>query len=310
MLSRIAESLFWIGRYVERADDTARIVDSHLQHLLEDPWVEEDVACRSLLAVMGAPLPESDTDVTRTMVLETLAYDQVSPGACAGALAAARENARRARESLSSELWECLNTTWNALPTVISTYAPHDYFAWVRERAAIVGGITDAATRRDATFQFFLLGRSIERADMTARLIASRAIAGHAGPGWTTLLRSCGAYEVFLRTYRGRDSDSLAAEFLLLDRLFPRSVLHSLEIAERCLARLDPLERETRIEEDARRALGRVRSDLEFQPLLALLNNLPEQMERVQRGCSEASDAIRLRYFPSATDDEWIGGRL
>ncbi len=308
MLSRIAESLFWIGRYVERADATSRIVDSHLQHLLEDPWIDEDVACRSLLAVMGVE-PQTEV-VDRGEVLRILAFEPTSQGSCAGALTAARENARRARDSLSSELWECLNSTWNALPQVVGGSSAHQFFAWVRERAAIVGGITDAVTRRDETFQFFLLGRSIERADMTARLIATRAIAGSAGPGWATLLRSCGAYEVFLRTYRGRDSDSLAAEFLLLDRLFPRSVLHSLEMAERCLARLDTSEDYNRTDYDARRSLGRVRSDLEFQPLLSLLHNLPEEMQRVQRGCSEASDAIRMKFFPSATDDEWIGGRL
>src|SRR5690606_28008797 len=72
MLSRIAESLFWIGRYVERADDTARILDAHLQLLLEDPWVEEDLACRSLLAVMGATAPAEDVVVTRQDVLDTL----------------------------------------------------------------------------------------------------------------------------------------------------------------------------------------------------------------------------------------------
>lgn len=307
MLSRIAESLFWIGRYIERADATSRIVDSHLQHLLEDPWVDEDSACRSLLAVMGVHAGEEPVD--RDHVLSALAYEPASAGSCAGALTAARENARRARDSLSSELWEALNSTWNALPQQVAA-TPHQYFAWVRERAAVVGGISDAATRRDETFQFFLLGRSLERADMTARMIATRAFAGPAGPGWTTVLRSCGAYEVFLRTYRGRDSDSLAAEFLLLDKLFPRSVLHSLEMAERCLARLEGSQDHHRTEADARRALGRVRSNLEFQPLLSLLHDLPQQMLHVQRGCSEASDAIRVKYFPSATDEEWIGGRL
>ncbi|MGC0142313.1 alpha-E domain-containing protein [Pseudactinotalea sp. Z1732] len=308
MLSRIAESLFWIGRYVERADDTSRIVDAYLQHLLEDAWIDDDLALRSLLGVMG--LEAGESQVTRFDVLSRLAYDQASPSSCAGALAAARENARRARDSLSSELWEALNSTWNALPQMIGTSTSHQFFSWVRERAAVVGGITDAATRRDETFQFFLLGRSIERADMTARLISTRAVAGPSAPDWTTLLRSCGAYEVFLRTYRGRDSDSLAAEFLLLDRLFPRSVLYALETAERCLARLDTSEVHHRSEADARRTLGRVRSDLEYQPLLALLHNLPEQMQRVQQGCSEASDAIRVKFFPSATDDEWIGGQL
>lgn len=306
MLSRIAESLFWIGRYVERADDTARILDAHLQLLLEDPWVEENLACRSLLAVMGAAAPPEDVDVTRQDVLSRLAFNRVSPGAIAGALAAARENARRAREVLSSELWEALNTTWNALPGQSSRTRPPDFFAWVRERAALVGGIVDATTPRDSTHQFLVLGRSIERADMTARLIATRALAGAAAPGWTTMLRSCGAYEAYLRTYRGREADRLAAEFLLIDPTFPRSVVYSLARAETCLGELEPGS-PRKGDDDPRTVIGRIRSALEYRPMLKLLGQLPQEMEDVQRACSEASDAIKLRYFPSGVSDEWIG---
>ena len=107
MLSRIAESLFWIGRYVERADGTARILDVHLQLLLEDPWVEEDLACRSLLSVMGVEVP-ADTVMTRADVLGRLAVDRNQPASIAYSLGAARENARRAREVVSTELWEAL----------------------------------------------------------------------------------------------------------------------------------------------------------------------------------------------------------
>ncbi|WP_420111226.1 alpha-E domain-containing protein [Pseudactinotalea sp.] len=306
MLSRIAESLFWIGRYIERADDTARILDAHLQLLLEDPWVEEDLACRSLLAVMGATGPSEDVQVTRQDVLDTLAFNRVSPGAIAGSLTAARENARRAREVLSSQLWEALNTTWNALPTRTSRSTPPHFFGWVRERAALVGGIVDATTARDSTHQFLVLGRSIERADMTARLIATRALAGSAAPGWTTLLRSCGAHEAYLRTNRGREADRLAAEFLLLDPSFPRSVLYSLNRAEACLGELEPGVRR-KGDDDPRTVLGRIRSGLEYRPMLKLLGNLPQEMEDVQRACSEASDAIKLRYFPSGVSDDWIG---
>jgi uncharacterized alpha-E superfamily protein len=306
MLSRIAESLFWIGRYVERADDTSRILDAHLQLLLEDPWVEEDLACRSLLAVMGSTEPDSEAELTRQNVLDTLAYDRTSQGAIAGALTAARENARRAREVLSSELWEALNTTWNMLPMRIRQSQPPEFFAWVRERAALIGGVMDAATPRDSTHQFLVLGRSIERADMTARLIATRALAGNAAPGWTTLLRSCGAHEAYLRTNRGREADRLAAEFLLLDPYFPRSVLYSLVRAESSLAELERGARRAG-EEDARTVLGRIRSALEYRPMLKLLGALPQEMEDVQRACSEASDAIKLRYFPSAVSDDWIG---
>lgn len=309
MLSRIAESLFWIGRYVERADDTARLLDVHLQILLEDPWAEEDLACRSLLSVMNRPSPPADVEAGRAYVLDTLAYDRLAPSAIAGSLVSARENARRAREVISTELWECLNTTWNQLPSHMRPARPHEFFTWVKERAAIVAGITDSATSRDDTWTFMVLGRSIERADMTARLLTTRALAGSAGPGWTTLLRSCGAHEAFLRTYRGAASDERAAAFLLLDRLFPRSIVFALNQAEACLSALEPVAERAALDE-ARRHIGFVRTGLEYRPFAEVLEALPHEMEQVQRACSAASDAIRGRYFPSGAATSWVGEAL
>jgi uncharacterized alpha-E superfamily protein len=306
VLSRIAESLFWFGRYVERADDTARLLDVHVQILLEDPWAEEDLACRSLLSVMDRPAPPPEVQVGRQTVLAMLAYDRVAPSSIAGSLVAARENARRAREIVSTELWEALNTSWNQLPAQMRPARPHDYFTWVRERAAIVAGLTDSATSRDDTWRFMVLGRSIERADMTARLVTTRALAGAGGPGWTTLLRSCGAYEAYLRAYRGMASDERAAGFLLLDRSFPRSIVYALGQAEECLTALEP-ERSSTVVEEARRHLGHARTSLEYRPLAEVLEALPEEMERVQRACAAASDAIRLRYFPSGHLTTWVG---
>ena len=101
MLSRIAESLFWIGRYIERSDGTARILDVHLQLLLEDPWIEENLACRSLLSVMGTEV-DDDTEVTRADVLTLLAVDRNQPASIAYSLAAARENADRKSTRLNS----------------------------------------------------------------------------------------------------------------------------------------------------------------------------------------------------------------
>jgi uncharacterized alpha-E superfamily protein len=306
MLSRIAESLFWIGRYVERADDTARLLDVHLQNLLEDSWAHDDAACRALLAVMDRPIPAPDVEVGRDQVLDLLAYDRVSPSSIAGAVLAARENARRAREIVSTELWECLNTTWNQLPLHLRPARPHDFFAWVRERAATVAGIMESATSRDETRHFMVLGRSIERADMTARLLATRALAGGSGPSWTTLLRSCGAHEAYLRTYRGAASDERAAGFLLLDRLFPRSIVSALDQAEQCLAELEPTAPRPGADE-ARRQVGLARMGLEYRPLADVLEQLPAQMELVQRACSAASDAVRGRYFPAAPTTVWMG---
>jgi uncharacterized alpha-E superfamily protein len=311
VLSRIAESLFWIGRYVERADDTARILDVHLQLLSEEPWAEEPAACRSLLAIMDHPAQPDDGSVGRETVLRLLAHDRSNPSSIAGALVAARENARRAREIVSTELWETLNTTSHRVETVGLNLRPHDFFAWVRERAAVVAGLMESATPRDETWHFMVLGQSIERADMTARLLTTQARLGGSGPGWTSVLRSCGAHEAYLRAHRGRTSDDDAAGFLVLDRLFPRSIVYALGAADAALRALEPVEHRREVSDEALRELGAVRSRLEFARRADTIEDLPAVMEQVQQACSRASAAIRDKYFPSpATAASWVGEAL
>jgi len=307
MLSRIAEALFWIGRYIERADGTARILDVHLQLLLEDPWIDEDTACRALLSVMGSRA-EPDDEMTRESVLAILAIDRNEPASIAYSLGAARENARRAREIVSTELWECLNTTRARMPRRISSDKTHDFFQWVRERSALAVGIIESSTSRDDAWRFFTLGRSIERADMTARLLATRSLTEASGPSWTTILRSVGAYEAYLRTYRGVPSTRNAAEFLLLDRLFPRSILFAVQRAESCLREIEPAPGgRVGFADQAQRLLGQIRSELEYRPIADLLENLTGHMENVQSATSAASEAIRERYFPTNAMPMWMG---
>jgi uncharacterized alpha-E superfamily protein len=306
MLSRIAESLFWIGRYIERSDGTARILDVHLQLLLEDPWIEEDVACRSLLSVMGAEMPPEDSELTRADVLAILAVDRTQPASIAYSLNAARENARRAREVISTELWEVLNTTRARMPRKVSSDKVHEFFGWVRERSALAVGIIESATSRDEAWLFFTLGRSIERADMTARLLATRSLTEASGPSWTTILRSVGAYEAYLRTYRGVPSARNAAEFLLLDRLFPRSILFSVTRAEQCMRDIEPRADRVGVSDQTLRLLGQIRSELEFRPINEILEDLTRHMDNVQLATSAASEAIRLRYFPTNAAPNWV----
>lgn len=307
MLSRIAESLFWIGRYIERSDGTARILDVHLQLLLEDPWIDEDTACRSLLSVMGSVPPDGLEVVGRDDVLQRLAVDRMNPSSIAYSVTSARENARRAREIVSTELWECLNTTNSRMPRRLQIDKVHDFFQWARERAALAVGIVDSSTSRDESWQFFTLGRSIERADMTARLLATRSLTEASGPSWTTILRSCGAYEAYLRTYRGIPSARNAAEFLLLDRLFPRSIIYSIQQAEACMSAIDPRADRVGHSNSVLRALGRIRNELEYKPVADILSDLPDEMERVQVVTREASEAIRQRFFPTQAEPSWIG---
>ena len=311
MLSRIAESMFWIGRYLERADGTARILDVHLQLLLEDPWLDEDASCRVLLGVMGTPTEQGlDAPVTRQQVLDRLAYGG-EPGSIVASLLAARENARRAREVVSIELWESLNTTYHVLAGGQRPgYGAHDFFDWVRERVAVVGGIADATMSRDQPWHFLLLGRSMERVDMTARMLASEDLRGSSGPAWSLLLRSCGAYQAFVRAFGADATDDRAVEFLLLDRLFPRSVVHSLTVADACLAALDlapgTSSRRLAVHDDARRLLGRARTELEYRPLAEVLADPVAEMDRLQQAVSAASEAVSQRCFPQASARSWV----
>jgi uncharacterized alpha-E superfamily protein len=306
VLSRIAESLFWIGRYIERSDGTARILDVHLQLLLEDPWIEENLACRSLLSVMGTEVDET-AEVTRADVLTILAVDRNQPASIAYSLNAARENARRAREVVNTELWEVLNTTRARMPRKVASDKVHEFFTWVRERSALAVGIVESATNRDEAYRFFTLGRSLERADMTARLLATRSLTEASGPSWTTILRSVGAYESYLRTYRGVPSAQKAAEFLLLDRLFPRSILYSVTRAEQQLREIEPRTDRVGVSDQALRLLGQIRSELEYRSIADLVNDLPTHMDAVQSTTTAVSDAIRSRYFPTNDIAAWIG---
>lgn len=308
MLSRIAESLFWIGRYIERSDGTARILDVYLQLLLEDIFVDEDTACRALLGVMGSEAP-TDRKLKRKDVITPLATDPMSTTSIAYCLRAARENGRRAREIISSELWEVLNITHTGMPKATSGDQIHALFTWVRERAALATGIADSTSSRDDAWSFFTLGRSIERADMTARLLATRALTEASGPSWTTILRSVGAYEAYLRTYRGVPSSTNAAEFLLLDRLFPRSIMHSLTLAEQCLRDIDPTQQRIGYGDSAVRMLGHIRAELEFRPITQIIEELPTMMDHVQSTTTEVSEAVRERYFPTHNLPAWMGGQ-
>jgi uncharacterized alpha-E superfamily protein len=255
---------------------------------------------------MGTDLPPGKL-VTREDVINDLAVDRQHPGSIAFAIASARENARRAREIVSTELWECLNSTNARIPKKVAAEKTHEYFRWVRERAALAIGIVDSATSHDEAWQFFTLGRALERADMTARLLATRSLTDASGPSWTTILRSCGAYEAYLRTYRGVPSTRNAAEFLLTDRLFPRSILYSVTKAEECLREIDPREGRAGVVDQAQRLLGGIRAELSFRPIIELMDDLPAHMEEVQAVTSAASDQIRLKYFPTSAVPVWIG---
>lgn len=310
MLARNAESLYWIGRYVERADDTARILDVTIHQLLEDSSVDPDRASRTLLRVLGIDAPDHELDVWSLTELVAFRRDTQGTGtSIVDSISAARENARGAREVTSSEMWECLNTTYNALPErerAAKRLGPHEFLSYIEGRAAMFAGLADSTLSRDDGYRFMLLGHAIERVDMTVRLLLSRVGDSASSPAWVTLLRSAGALDTYLRTYRGALDAGRVVEFMLLDRLFPRSIYFSLRLAEHSLDEL--LHRpQNRLGATAevQRLLGRARSELEFLQPGALLESLEERLAGLQQTCYDVGEALSLQYFHAAPWVAW-----
>ncbi|MGE2835018.1 alpha-E domain-containing protein [Mycobacterium sp. SMC-4] len=309
MLARNAESLYWIGRYVERADDTARILDVTVHQLLEDSSVDPDWASRTLLRVLGIAPPDEPLDVWS--LTDIVAFSRETYGGCSivEAISAARENARGAREVTSTEIWECLNSTYNALPErerAAKRFGPHEFLAYVEGRAAMFAGLADSTLSRDDGYRFMVLGRALERVDMTVRLLLSRVGDSASSPAWVTLLRSAGAHDTYLRTYRGVLDAGRVVEFMLLDRLFPRSIFYSLKLAEHSLDEL--LKRphgRLGATAEAQRLLGRARSELEFLQPDAVLESLEARLAGLQKTCFDVGEALALQYFHSAPWVAW-----
>jgi uncharacterized alpha-E superfamily protein len=303
---------------MERADDTARLVDVYVHRLLGEAGSGAD--CGPLFGILGVDPAQDhpaqdhpaqgepaqdEPDVG--MALFRLAYDGKSPSAIAGAILAARSGARGIREVISSEMWECLNVTGHGLAAqrrAADRLGPHAFLRFVRERAALFFGLSDSTMSHDDAWRFLVLGRSLERADMTARLLLAR-IPGPDEQGWHLLLHACGAHESFIRTHGWVAEPSRVAEFLLLDRLFPRSVLHSLVTAEDCLEALNPGSVRMGMDDPARRPVGQLRTRLEYADPKQLPDQLPELLGASQEACVEACEAITKLYFQYEAPVAW-----
>ena len=309
MLARNAEALYWIGRYVERADDTARILDVTVHQLLEDSSADPDQTSRILLEVLGIEPPRTRLDMWA--LTDLVAFGRGLPGGCSivDSITAARESARSARDVISSDMWECLNTTYNAMAErerAARRLGPHEFFTFVEGRAAMFAGLADSTLSRDDGYRFLVLGRALERVDMTVRLLLSRVGDSASSPAWVSVLRAAGAHDTYLRTHRGVLDANRVIEFMLLDRQFPRSAFYSLKLAEHSLDELmRGLSDRAGTGAEARRLLGRARSELEFVRPGALLDSLENRLAGLQATCRDVGEALALRYFRFAPWVEW-----
>ncbi|HXX90805.1 MAG TPA: alpha-E domain-containing protein [Acidimicrobiales bacterium] len=303
LLSRVAESIFWIGRYVERAEGTARILDVVVHHTLEERGAASAGAAGRLLAVMGLPAPDGPPDLWE--VTESLAHQPASRSSIAGAINGARDNARAVRHVLPVEVWEKINATWVDLQAewdLARRAGPSTYLTYVKNQIAAIVGFADTTMSRDETWLFFTLGRSLERTDVVARQLASLPLEDLTETGLVTLLRSCGAYEPYLRLTHGVVTVDAVVDFLLRDRLFPRSAFASLVTSESCL---DHIGGTLSAWDEARGLVGLARAQLEFSAPGLLLHDLDLRLEGLQMTCSAASDAVTRRYFTHEGPTEW-----
>lgn len=306
MLSRIAEAMYWMGRYVERADTTARIVDTYLHLLPSGTWKHENQIVRELVESMGLTdgIPD-DPD----LLIRALVFDGERASSVAGALIAARDNARGVRDVVPMEVWECLNVTWHGLRTrTTSAAGPHTFLRWVAERSAMANGLIDQMMSHDEGWHFLNVGRSLERADMTIRLLTSAAHT--TGTPWRALVTATGGFEPFVRYHGEHMGRRSALEFVLLDRRFPRSVFQAMNAVEQSLTELEAagansLGDPRRDPSSARRLIGRVRTGLEYRSGAELEEDLPAVLTTLQRAVDNAHVAVTKSFFRQSDAVTW-----
>ena len=232
MLSRTADHLYWMARYTERAENTARMLDVNIQTQLLPQSAE--AAEQGWRAVLGISELQLDFDakyglLTGKDVLDFMVRDPGNPSSIASCLTSARENARAVRGTLTTEVWETQNTTWlemnNLLKDGVLDRDPSEFFEWVKHRSHLSRGVTIGTMLKDEAFYFIRLGTFLERADNTARLLdvkfhgADRDLLAATDMDyyhWAAVLRSVSAFETYRKAYRDVITPERVAELLIL----------------------------------------------------------------------------------------------
>jgi uncharacterized alpha-E superfamily protein len=235
MISRVAEHCYWMSRYLERAESTARILEVN-QTLLLDFVVPLEQQWRPLLSISGIPGPAGPVD--GEAVQEDLTWRRDNPISIASSLAAARENARIIREVIGTDMWERINFyhLWIQGPAARELYARNrsDFYNQIKRINQLVLGIGEGTMSHGETWEFYLLGKYLERGCQTARIldvkyhlllptpeqVGTPVDSAH----WTAILMSCSAYEPFLKKRLLGDPGYSVADFLIFEPMFPRSV--------------------------------------------------------------------------------------
>ena len=276
MLSRTASTLYWMARYVERAENTARILDVayRMSLLTKDPDLQ-DQEWFAPLNITGTLFPFSGRHsiVCAKEVLHFMALDAENPSSIYNCSKKARENARAVRGSITSEMWEVLNSTWLEMQNMdedrLYARGISTFFEWVKERSHLFRGVTFGTMRRDEAFQFHRLGTHMERADNTSRMLdvkyhvllpSVKDVGGAVDYyQWSAVLRSVSAYESYRKVYRDTVTPVRIAELLILRADIPRSLHYCMRDVYEILCEV-----QNRSSAEATRQAGEIYAALQF----------------------------------------------
>jgi uncharacterized alpha-E superfamily protein len=308
MLSRIADSIYWMSRYLERADSTARLVEIHLLHLLEaENALPEPAEWRPLLAICGheATFAEATggAEPRGARVIEFLTRERRNPGAIRNSLRGARENARTVRDRISVEMWETLNELWLRSEERLTRPVAADYCEFLRSEVARFHGCTVSTMMRGEAFGFYLLGFLLERADMTCRtldvkyhlLLPDPALVGSPLDyyQWAALLKSMSGFEAYRRRHQALRPLDIAG-FVVLDPDFPRSLRFAVDRMQQALVAIGAAGT-TGAALDAVSELACLLEKNDAESLFA--GGLHRFLERFLAGISALHEALQDEYF-------------
>ncbi|PLZ04284.1 hypothetical protein CY652_01000 [Burkholderia sp. WAC0059] len=282
MLSRTADHLFWMARYMERAENTARMLDINLKALLLPGSADSETRAHRAILRISELEPAFDArheEMSRRNVLHFLVADPANLSSIYSCLHAARENARAVRGTLTTEWWETINDTWlqfieRLRGDELQTH-PDTLFEWVKFRSHLSRGVTLGTALQDDALFFTQLGTFLERADNTARILDVRFVEVEARADsrsaarqledfyyWTSILSSVSALEIYRRVYRDVVTPARVVELLILNQQMPRSLLASIDGVCTNLAML-----RTPASREVERTAGKLRAELLYSDL-------------------------------------------
>jgi uncharacterized alpha-E superfamily protein len=309
MLSRVADCLYWMSRYMERAEHTARLIDVDLQLGLDQSPLAGSERWRRLFETLQVPEPLIGT-LNSVSVAHTLTLNRSNPSSIFSCVAAARDNLGHVREQCSSKMWEILNRlylqTIDVPQTEASALRSHEFFQCVQEGVYLFQGITDSTMTHGEGWHYIQLGRFVERMETVATLVGThfkrliqppdQTVDGAEYLEWVGLLKSCDAFGAYCKTYSAELRPQRVAEFLLLNLEFPHSLRFSAEMIYTALRLAGDLTK--RNEELPVRLAGRLRATLSLTPIEEIMaEGVHGYLNTVRRQCGEVHTAVHQIYF-------------